>query len=121
MKKTLAVIALILSTSASFAATNEIDYCYNCKVYQQKKIVKKYVAPAPPRPIIQEQVIIQQPPPVVVNPPPVVVNPPPVVVQEQVIIQQPVPMPPPPVCYWVPDPYTFLGDVFGYDYYQVCQ
>ena len=109
MKKTLAVLAFILSTTTSFAATNEIDYCYNCKVYQQKKIVKKYVTP----------------PPVVVSPP-IVVNPtPPVVVQEQIIVQQPVPVPVPvpvpPVCYWVPDPYTFLGEVFGYDYYQVCQ
>lgn len=54
------------------------------------------------------------------------------VVPTETIIVQPAPIEvievapvvtvaPVPVCWYQPDPYTFLGEIFGYDYYYVCR
>lgn len=40
---------------------------------------------------------------------------------EVITVMPVVPVEPVPVCWYEPDPYTFLGEVFGYDYYYVCR
>ena len=102
MQKILFVTFSLLLSTIRVDANQNIRYCYNCDY--QNTIVKKYynnpvvVAPAANIPVMP-------------------------VAPVGVVVSAPIVYPLTPVmnCAWYPDPYTFLGEIFGYDYIQVCQ
>lgn len=107
MKKVIFALFFIVLCAPVTAEENTV-YCYNCKVYNtprnEKRVVQPMVpvAPTPVTPIPYGYYYpYYQPYYPVIQQVPVVVS--------------------PPVCSWYPDPYTFLGDIFGYDYYPVCR
>lgn len=108
MKKLFLIAAVLFSTSA-FAGNYNIDTCNDCTINVQKRVVKKVV-----RPVVLPTI------PVAVAPAPVVVG---AVPAGPGPISSVIPVPVyarPPVCGYYPDPYTFLGDIFGYDIVYGC-
>lgn len=101
-------LAVSLIISAPGRAETNIRYCYNCEI--KKTVVKRSNTVVAPVAVVAAPVATA---PVVVSPYPYPVA---------VPIQAPVAyVAGPRSCAWYPDPYTFLGEIFGYDYIQVCQ
>lgn len=106
-KLALALAAILTAPAPSKAETN-IRYCYNCEI--KKTVVKRYNNPVVGAPVVVTPYVAA---PVVASPYPYPVA---------VPVQAPVAyVTGPRGCVWYPDPYTFLGEIFGYDYIQVCQ
>jgi len=99
MKTILIILSILLVGISPVYANQNIKYCYNCDYH--KTIVKRYYNN-----------------PVVVAPMEApIIAPSPGIFMEGPIVYPAAPM----NCAWYPDPYTFLGEIFGYDYIQVCQ
>ncbi len=106
-KLKLALVAMLIIPATSKAETN-IRYCYNCEI--KKTVVKRTNTLVAPVPVVVAPVVAA---PVIVSPYPY-----------QAVAPSPAPIAyaaGPRGCVWYPDPYTFLGEIFGYDYIQVCQ
>ena len=102
MKQIILVVVALMLATLNAEANQYIRYCYNCS--DKKTVIKKYynnpvvVAPTAAVPIIP-------------------MAPAGIVVGAQIVY----PAIPVMNCAWYPDPYTFLGEIFGYDYIQICQ
>lgn len=102
--KIIGIVVLMMFICNPGYANQSIKYCYNCRVTSQQKVVRPYVnvSPAP-----------------VVYPGPVVIRPVsqyyPAYIESAPVIPQGL------NCWLQPDPYTFLGEIFGYDYMYVCR
>lgn len=99
--------AVILATLTPAFAGQSVRYCYNCVLNERSRI-------AAPVPVYPRQVIttVYPAPSVPVYPAPTVAYAP---------GYGSVPLPPASRCWLQPDPYTFLGEIFGYDYIYICQ
>lgn len=102
MKEFVIASCILMLSTLSADANQNIRYCYNCDY--RKTVVKKYynnpvvVAPVTTVPVMPVEPV-------------------------GVVVGAPIVYPSAPImnCAWYPDPYTFLGEIFGYDYIQVCQ
>jgi hypothetical protein len=107
-KQLLLLLAALLITSTPGKGETNIRYCYNCEI--KKTVVKRSNTVVAPVAVVAAPVVAA---PVVVSPYPYAAA---------VPVQAPVAyVAGPRGCVWYPDPYTFLGEIFGYDYIQVCQ
>lgn len=89
---------MVLIGSSSAIANQRIKNCYNCNY--KKTVVQRYYN----------------------NPTIVVPGPVPALLPGPTIVEAPAAYPVAPVyCAWYLDPYTFLGEIFGYDYIPICQ
>lgn len=85
-------------------ANQSIKYCYNCRVSSQQRVEKPYINVNSAPVTYPVASVIRQ-----INPYyPVYIEAMPAIAQG-------------PNCWLQPDPYTFLGDIFGYDYIYMCQ